>query len=755
MSQKVPLTFKIYQGGQLVRTETLTQDVIKVGRLSSAHLRIDDESITRMHAYIQVQGPDEIYISDLGSARGTIVNGQKVNKCRLRSGDELLLGDTRIIVEIGQVAGAAVASSGAGAAAVAMPGVSPGMVPGVQPGMVPGMGQPMPGIPGGGVVPGLAPGLVPGIGQAMPAPVRAEPAFKPIELTSSDIDLVEEHSGRSIQVKAVYVGETRKVVHLENPKAGRMSLVTMILLLIGVIGLLAGIGLFVLQVWHIEKQKKHQKEVRDFLKSRGLSEKFVPKVRGSSEMSVGALGATLAGMSFFLWGFARQSQERQSPDFTIGNHPGCTYHIPENLLPSGVAKFPLVHTDRTEYRLLFTDNMEGQVVFGGDKDHPTALKDLIESGQAKPAGDYPQTYAFPIPASDIQVVLKLGNNEFEVSSVKPGKTVVAGKQKEWTSYLYYSISFVGHALVMFLLFAMPSESASMESDSLEAANRFGKMARDGVKEHQKELETKQKEEEKKPDKNQPTSKDKAPGKGPADERIKSKGSSGPPNPLKTSQRVSQARGAGMLGVLGRMTGKALASVFGREAAVSQEAENALGSLVGHTVGDAYGLGGLGLGGGRGGGGSGAGGIGLGAWGAGMGGGGGGGGGLGGGGRGGGFGLGRSRRGGIRVVAGTARVQGSLDKNIIRRVIQRHLAEIRYCYVSRGLAANRKLAGTVRIQFIIAQNGRVTSAGVADSSLNHGPTHSCIVAAVRRWQFPKPEGGIVVVRYPFRFKPPDA
>ena len=43
MSQKVPLTFKIFQGGQLVRTEVLTQDVIKVGRLSSCSCRWQGE----------------------------------------------------------------------------------------------------------------------------------------------------------------------------------------------------------------------------------------------------------------------------------------------------------------------------------------------------------------------------------------------------------------------------------------------------------------------------------------------------------------------------------------------------------------------------------------------------------------------------------------------------------------------------------------------------------------------------------------
>src|SRR5215471_17249142 len=98
---KVPLTFQIYKGDQLLRTETLNQDIIKVGKLASSHLRLDDESVSRMHAVIEVTGPDEIYIIDLGSNRGTIVNGQKVNKCKLASGDEIHLGDTRVVVTIG------------------------------------------------------------------------------------------------------------------------------------------------------------------------------------------------------------------------------------------------------------------------------------------------------------------------------------------------------------------------------------------------------------------------------------------------------------------------------------------------------------------------------------------------------------------------------------------------------------------------------------------------------------------------------
>src|SRR5438874_1868591 len=96
----VPLTFAIHKGDQLLRTETLTQDIIKIGKLSSSHLRIDDESVSRMHAVIEIVGASEIYVIDLGSTKGTVVNGQKINKCRIQSGDEIMLGDTRVVITV-------------------------------------------------------------------------------------------------------------------------------------------------------------------------------------------------------------------------------------------------------------------------------------------------------------------------------------------------------------------------------------------------------------------------------------------------------------------------------------------------------------------------------------------------------------------------------------------------------------------------------------------------------------------------------
>jgi serine/threonine-protein kinase len=106
---------------------------------------------------------------------------------------------------------------------------------------------------------------------------------------------------------------------------------------------------------------------------------------------------------------------------------------------------------------------------------------------------------------------------------------------------------------------------------------------------------------------------------------------------------------------------------------------------------------------------------------------------------------------VVVPTTKATVQGGLDGNIIRRVIRRNLGEIQKCYVSIGLPSNPKLEGMVKVSFTITPTGQVGSASVAQSTLNHSGTEACILSAVRRWTFPKPEGEIPHVTYPFHFK----
>jgi predicted component of type VI protein secretion system len=91
------LILEVYRGDELVRTERFTREIIKIGRLSSAHLCLDDERISRIHSVIEV-GQDGASIIDMGSAEGTFVNGKRVSKGPLKQGDEIKLGGLRIVV---------------------------------------------------------------------------------------------------------------------------------------------------------------------------------------------------------------------------------------------------------------------------------------------------------------------------------------------------------------------------------------------------------------------------------------------------------------------------------------------------------------------------------------------------------------------------------------------------------------------------------------------------------------------------------
>ena len=87
-----------------------------------------DEGVSRMHALIEVSSPDDIHVLDLGSAKGTILNGESVKKAKLQDGSELLLGDTRVSVGIGQPVASEEAEP-AGEAAPVAPAAAPSPAP--------------------------------------------------------------------------------------------------------------------------------------------------------------------------------------------------------------------------------------------------------------------------------------------------------------------------------------------------------------------------------------------------------------------------------------------------------------------------------------------------------------------------------------------------------------------------------------------------------------------------------------------------
>jgi len=181
-------------------------------------------------------------------------------------------------------------------------------------------------------------------------------------------------------------------------------------------------------------------------------------------------------------------------------------------------------------------------------------------------------------------------------------------------------------------------------------------------------------------------------------------------------------------------------------------------MVAAAIGEAYGVGGLGLvGNGAGGGGIGEGTIALGSLGTmgrgyGR--------GAGGSASGYGYGAGPSTTLGARrartpdVIPGQATVRGSLDKEIIRRVIRRHQQEIKYCY-DEALRTNRNLEGRLVLELHIAPSGRVIAATITESALGEN-LGACVTQAGRRWLFPGvASDGLNIVRYPYQFRLADS
>jgi hypothetical protein len=181
--------------------------------------------------------------------------------------------------------------------------------------------------------------------------------------------------------------------------------------------------------------------------------------------------------------------------------------------------------------------------------------------------------------------------------------------------------------------------------------------------------------------------------------------------------------------------------------VGEETRNAsiLGALVGNQIAEAYGVGALGLvGTGAGGGGTGEGTVGLGNLGTIT--------------KGGsGYGRGAGGLAGRRAVApdvipGQASVRGSLDKEIIRRIVRRHVNELRYCYEQD--TPPHAEPGRIVDDFTISPSGQVVSAQQRSaSSLIDLSVGRCFLDAIRRWQFPKSTGGeAVTVSFPFTLVP---
>ena len=103
----------------------------------------------------------------------------------------------------------------------------------------------------------------------------------------------------------------------------------------------------------------------------------------------------------------------------------------------------------------------------------------------------------------------------------------------------------------------------------------------------------------------------------------------------------------------------------------------------------------------------------------------------------------------KTSLGTGSTTGFCDGDAVRRAIRMRLAGLRYCYESR-LQVSPKLSGKVTVRWTIGLQGDVLNAAIVDDTLGDPAVGQCLLRQVRRIRFPKPEGGICVVSFPFVF-----
>ena len=86
--------FFVLSGTDVGRAIPLDVDEMTIGRDAVCHVYLPDEGVSRRHARLRFLTDRSWQIDDLGSANGTVINGERMASRVLRDGDRVLIGHT-------------------------------------------------------------------------------------------------------------------------------------------------------------------------------------------------------------------------------------------------------------------------------------------------------------------------------------------------------------------------------------------------------------------------------------------------------------------------------------------------------------------------------------------------------------------------------------------------------------------------------------------------------------------------------------
>ena len=712
---KVSIQFEIYQEGKEPRAESISRDLIKIGRLPSSHLRLDDTAVSRIHAVVERRG-STFFIIDRGSNRGTYVNDKRISKQQIQNGDQIRIGNTYLNITLGYPQEVATH--------IPEPAYQEPVTQQIQ-GDSPEHPEVFATSP-----------VQPFTSEYSPAP---EPTLAPTPEFQQSESFVQAPSFAQPTFPAT--GSPFQM----PPQSG-----------IPGISAIPGISPVVNYGTNSPQLTKKKKKRR--LKKKKIRRKTNWAVRTSDvkEYSSRFLAdyytegiPALEVASLWRDHVIKVDQFRKPQTLLIGENKKCYLPISDSSIIDPL--FPIIKASGSDAVLHFTSGMKG-VVYIGDQQH--TLNSLIEMGVANRCDEFQNTYTLPITLTT-RIKIEIGVNTILLHYISLPSLKIA----PWTSAIFAStgillflfVSIFVHALVMVIVYSYPPDSGEFRLDNFDTDNRFVQALVTPEEEPVEEEEEKEEEEEE--DEGEKAKEDEGKMGKPDEPEVKKRSAiKGPVDKKDIELARKRDREIAMKsGVLGALNdNNEFSSIWGSEdSAVGSDAITVMGGVDGPSIGGSGGGFGLGIGGaGRGGGGTGQSSYGIGKVGT---------RGRGGRGRGGAsYGKGASdlgeRTGKVpTVVPGRPKVTGALDKKTISRIIRQHRNEIKYCYETE-LKKHKNLQGRVIIKFTIDGTGSVRVASVQESSLKNKKVEKCMVGKIKHWVFPAPKGGgIVNVNYPFVFK----